>query len=247
MFTTTPPNLDRRQTASASIPTTSYQACTWLGHCLGATCASYDDCDNDWICANKVCSPCCETQDSLDTTAFPTPTREITNDTAGGSTTSSKGLSTGAAIGIGIAIAAVLIAMAGGIAFWIWRARRKRNAAIITPTDRSVELQSDAQDISTGDQKQIITSEPRAELPAQVKPTELSSNQLFELEGDAGDELNGHNETYQSTMMSSASVSPSHQRRFEEYTLSPDASTEGQISFSPVSETYLTSLHTRKS
>ncbi|ORY16608.1 hypothetical protein BCR34DRAFT_96544 [Clohesyomyces aquaticus] len=48
-----------RQTASAPPSSTSYQACTWFGHCLGATCKTNDDCDNDWICEDSKCSPCC--------------------------------------------------------------------------------------------------------------------------------------------------------------------------------------------
>lgn len=30
--------------------------CTWIGHCLGDNCATYDDCDRDLICVNSRCA-----------------------------------------------------------------------------------------------------------------------------------------------------------------------------------------------
>ncbi|KAH7041147.1 uncharacterized protein B0I36DRAFT_344776 [Microdochium trichocladiopsis] len=30
--------------------------CAWQGHCLGCSCATFNDCDEDFICTNGVCS-----------------------------------------------------------------------------------------------------------------------------------------------------------------------------------------------
>jgi 3D (Asp-Asp-Asp) domain-containing protein len=38
------------------VDTTPVGSCAWIGHCLGDTCASEDDCDNDWVCTGGVCS-----------------------------------------------------------------------------------------------------------------------------------------------------------------------------------------------
>ena len=43
-------------TVDTSVPTDSASDCTWIGHCLGDTCSTNDDCDGSWICTSGICS-----------------------------------------------------------------------------------------------------------------------------------------------------------------------------------------------
>jgi len=36
--------------------TTTTATCNWIGHCLGDFCQNENDCDNNWVCTDGVCS-----------------------------------------------------------------------------------------------------------------------------------------------------------------------------------------------
>ncbi|KAF2177648.1 hypothetical protein K469DRAFT_719571 [Zopfia rhizophila CBS 207.26] len=209
------PYPERRQMTTMAPPTTSQQACTWPGHCLGATCNSNDDCDNDWICANKVCSPCCETSSPTTSTAA--------SASASAALKPHQGLTTGSTIGIGVSIVGFL-AVVTGIAFWIWRMRRRKtqNDLWEAPTNEHANIELDASSAFTEDRKQLVGNESCAELASMTKPGELSSVELVELEGDYGRQD-------QATDMQKPPITKPLEVA--------DAKIYGQLRFSPVSET----------
>ncbi|KAK0123521.1 hypothetical protein ONS96_010503 [Cadophora gregata f. sp. sojae] len=45
-------------TTTAKPPTATCAACTWTGHCAGASCATADDCDGDLVCTGGTCGGC---------------------------------------------------------------------------------------------------------------------------------------------------------------------------------------------
>ncbi|KAK1770176.1 hypothetical protein QBC33DRAFT_603324 [Phialemonium atrogriseum] len=63
------------------------------------------------------------------TEPFTTSTATNTSSASPSSSSSSGGLSGGAAAGIGVGVALGVIALAGGIGFWVWRRRKARKAA----------------------------------------------------------------------------------------------------------------------
>jgi hypothetical protein len=183
---------------------------TWLGHCLGASCKTFDDCDNDWICVNNVCSVCCETGSTSDkATNTQTTTTAITS--TGASTSPHKELSTGSAVGIGLGIVAFLAAFLG-VAFWIWRGRRRRQELPVdsTSTDRPPPL--------AGDSKHLLDNASRAEMPDSTVPAELSSVELVELEAP---EDQRSKDTHVLPVTVPAEATSRQRYHFQEYETSP--------------------------
>ena len=50
------PQATATEDINAVIATAAVTACTWLGHCLGDPCSTYNDCDQTWICVNNKCA-----------------------------------------------------------------------------------------------------------------------------------------------------------------------------------------------
>ncbi|KAF2112171.1 hypothetical protein BDV96DRAFT_171139 [Lophiotrema nucula] len=237
----------RQSTAAPS--STTFAPCTWPGHCLGAACASNDDCDNDWICVNKTCSPCCD--DSAETgtssvtstrpsskasgtqtistfkesTATSTVTSTSTTQSATATNGDHKGLTTGSAVGIGVGIVG-LMAILVGVGFWLWHRRRTK--------PRAWEMSADAQPRNTSsrasDKRHLVDTSSRnvsrGELDASVKPTELSSVELVELEGDSArkrqQEFSSSRKSLIQIPEQAVPGGRSPQYRFEEYEVSRD-------------------------
>ncbi|KAF2798407.1 hypothetical protein K505DRAFT_106686 [Melanomma pulvis-pyrius CBS 109.77] len=262
MSTTASPNVSRIQTTASSIPTTSYSACTWLGHCLGASCTTNDDCDQDWICVSKVCSPCCDDSGgpSSSVSVNPLPTATTTTTT----TVKPHRLDTSAAIGIGVAIV-VFVILGAGLGFWTWRIRRgaQRHVWEAPGNNEQSGPQADTTDSGTfaDDQNRLVGIVSREELPCPIKPAEIASVELMELEGDSSyktanvvqnlQRMPSPSKSIQKEAPPIALVTPEqavpHQRsptfRFEEYRSSPSTSVPGKLQFSPITE-YAPSLHT---
>ncbi|KAF1998666.1 hypothetical protein P154DRAFT_577774 [Amniculicola lignicola CBS 123094] len=100
-----------------SLATTTFMACSWEGHCLGDVCATNDDCDNDWICVNKVCSPCCNTSlaftPPISTRSTPSiRTRSATSLAPSRATESPQHSSGTTALGLGASVTATTTAAA---------------------------------------------------------------------------------------------------------------------------------------
>ncbi|KAF2277841.1 uncharacterized protein EI97DRAFT_441131 [Westerdykella ornata] len=230
MTTTSPIGLAPIRTTTASISTTTYQPCTWRGHCLGAACFTNEDCDNDWVCRNKVCSPCCESDvaSPSSTSVSPTATLPATGDHL-------NQLGTAGAVGIGIGIVA-LVSATIGIACWLWRRRRRKPSirsapSLTSTTPSSLQRPRSASD----DRKRLIgrRSHGELELDAPQKPGELESIELLELEGNH--EWPIPNSTYKPPIVVPQRTVARQRYRFEEYEISPEALTRGELSFSPVS------------
>jgi len=217
---------------STSAPSPSSQACTWLGHCLGATCTTNDDCDNDWICQNSVCSLCCGTQ-------FATPSPS----TSAASASSGKGLSTGSAIAIGVSIP-VLLTILVILGFLLGR-RRRRSAARSLPrrqsTFKTAGNRSESAGPTADDRRLLEKSHSAIELSCSAARSELSSTELVELEGDHGKVYPPGSDMRKAPIAAPPSVRshphPQRRYRFEEYTISPDIQSPGNFTFSPVSPT----------
>lgn len=224
-------SLQLQQTTMAlTSATTSVQACTWSGHCLGAPCTSFDDCDNDWICVSNVCSPCCATGDNSPTpSATPGPTTST-------SATSSHKLSTGAAVGIGVGIV-VLLAIVAGITAWLWHVRRRPKSEDAPSPTEPQTYPSDP--LPEDDRKHLLTFKHRSELSAPSKPVEPDSVELVELEGDQGKSPpDPNNDNRKHPIAISEQTTRSPQFRNTEYSLSPEGETpvRGNMTFSPVSD-----------
>ncbi|KAF2729418.1 hypothetical protein EJ04DRAFT_556129 [Polyplosphaeria fusca] len=187
-----------RQAVSEPLPTTTFAPCTWEGHCLGASCGTNDDCDNDWICVSELCSPCCEvavpsslvsatTSKSLPT--HPTHTTPSLAPAASATSESHKGLTTASAIGIGVGIVGAL-AIAVVVALWVWYTRRKSRRTQVSPSESRPTLgPSPYSSSSLPSDRKLLVDTPshhgiRSELECPAKPMELSSVELVELEGD---------------------------------------------------------------
>ncbi|KAF2470979.1 uncharacterized protein BDR25DRAFT_314152 [Lindgomyces ingoldianus] len=232
MSSVVPMNLLIRETTATSLPTTTHQPCTWLGHCLGATCSTNNDCDNDWICVNKKCSPCCEgSTETVSSTGTAT---------TAATTQPHHGLSTTTAIAIGVAIV-VFLAVGVGFGFWVLRLRRPRhNPTWETPANNSARFESSIPSTYPEDQKRLVGNESPAELAVLSRPMELSSIELVELEGDPGREgqqisiMDKHPLTIPPQVQAGPRQRSPHYR-FEEYQVSPEVHTPGQLRFSPVS------------
>lgn len=181
---------------------TTFAACTWSGHCLGASCASNDDCDNDWICANKICSPCCETHSTsaqvttqtvtasapgtpssathpsaFPSSVVPSPTTSPPATTSG---SSNGGLSTVAIIGIGVGggLFALLLV---GVGLWLCRGKKRTSILVEAPdSNRRVELDG-ADQYGDGERKRPFAT-GAAELTSDTSPTELQAVELAELD-----------------------------------------------------------------
>ena len=143
---------------NAALSTTSQPACTWIGHCLGDSCKTDNDCDNDWICPGGTCSPCCET------------------------TTPHHGLNTAGAVGIGVAIPAFLAIMLG-IAYLVWRAYRKNRSG---PTPTETPGKTDLPTKSLRMQPSELSGDNTlcAEMASSSNPVEADTIELVELEGN---------------------------------------------------------------
>lgn len=259
MSTTTPPNVSRIQRTTSSIPTTSYSACTWLGHCLGASCTTNDDCDQDWICASKVCSPCCDDSSGLSSSVFVNPLP-----TATATTSKPRRLDTSAAIGIGVAIV-VFVILGAGLGFWTWRIRRGVQRHVWEAPANNERFRSQADTMGSGtfadDRNRLVGIVSREELPCPIKPAEIASVELMELEGDCGHQTANDIQKLRRVPSSSKSVQKaappialatpeqavprqrSPKLRFEEYGVSPSTSVPGKLQFSPITEN-APSLHT---
>ncbi|KAF2246668.1 hypothetical protein BU26DRAFT_50971 [Trematosphaeria pertusa] len=221
MSITIPPPFHLRQATAAPSASTSFAACTWAGHCLGDSCASNDDCDNDWICVNRVCSPCCETQSTTTSTSAATSQGK-----------SDKGLDTAAAIGIGVGIVAFLIlCVAAG--FWIWLRRRKRSAA----NEAANAHGPGSNPYGTGsfptdsDRKRLFetTGSSRAELPCSSQPAELSTVELVELDASS----RPHTQKYPVPPPDQVATPTAPRYRFEEYVPAGNH-VPGQWTYAPV-------------
>ncbi|KAF2681022.1 hypothetical protein K458DRAFT_392256 [Lentithecium fluviatile CBS 122367] len=238
-ITTQPGILIASTTHTFPTASTTYTACTWPGHCLGASCHSNDDCDNDWICSNLICSPCCETLNTSSATVSPTPSQS--------ESASGGGLKTTTAIGIGVGAAAVVI-ICMAVGFWICHKRRKRRKLVEAPDTQRIESELEGIDhfATDGEHKRLFAT-TTAELPCPTVPTELHSVELVELEGsvipereleDGGDSAPDSSDAEGDHFLprpEQVATLRSRQARFEEYTISPDHLTPHQWNFSPVS------------
>lgn len=186
-------------TTSRPKSTATQAVCTWEGHCLGDTCSSENDCDNDWVCANSTCRTCCNTdaeptfvstQSLPSTTADPTTTPTPSpNSSIGTSPTASataqaasNGLSTGAAAGVGVgSAAAFVICLVGGVLFFKRRRKAKQNNTHELETVPAMYRDDD-------DRKELYRHQATQELPTRHPPAELSAVEFAELQGsDVGD------------------------------------------------------------
>ncbi|RFU29037.1 hypothetical protein B7463_g7309, partial [Scytalidium lignicola] len=46
------------KTTTTSTPASTCAACSWTGHCIGASCSTEDDCDGDLTCTSGFCGGC---------------------------------------------------------------------------------------------------------------------------------------------------------------------------------------------
>ncbi|KAF2259797.1 hypothetical protein CC78DRAFT_585562 [Lojkania enalia] len=246
MSATSPPNLiTSRAILTASTPTTTYAACTWEGHCLGAACSVNDECDNDWICVNKVCSPCCDdsaetgiTSTALSATTAPAPSTTTTD--------RPFKLTTGSAIGIGGGIVGA-IALLVGIGFWVWHRRRRRLGTGLWDTSASNQPTLPRVDIAesfASDQKLLASGgsrgDSRGELEAPINPTELYSVELVELDGEGVRKEQSYSTDIRQKPITAPEQVVARQRspqyQFEEYGMSQEDSTLRPILHSPAPE-----------
>ena len=210
---------------NAALSTTSQPACTWLGHCLGDSCKTENDCDNDWICPSNTCSPCCET------------------------TTPHHGLNTAGAVGIGVAIPA-LLAITLGIAYLVWRACRKNRSDPTrqTSTETSGKTELPARSLWMRPTELPGDNTLRAEMTGSSNPVEADTIELVELEGDyypakCKGKTDPVPEVYEPPItITTFQDLPAHQpmpvsrRRFEEYFVSLESQSPVPFRRSPVSD-----------
>lgn len=198
---------------NAALSTTSQPACTWLGHCLGDSCKTDNDCDNDWICPSNTCSPCC------------------------GTTTPHHGLNTAGAIGIGVAIPAFL-AITLGIAYLVWRACRK-NRSDPTPqtsTETSGKTELPARSLQVRPTELPGDNTLRAEMIGSSNPVEADTIELVELEGDyCPAKCKGKTDPVPVDLPAHQPM-PVSRRRFEEYLVSLESQSPVPFRRSPVSD-----------
>ncbi|KAF2812951.1 uncharacterized protein BDZ99DRAFT_460279 [Mytilinidion resinicola] len=244
-------------TPYTATPSATQAACTWLGHCLGDPCVTENDCDNDWVCSNKICVPCCLTgaPTSTDTTI---PTTAIATSSTTSSTSTSvpqRGLTKANIITIGVAgpVGVAVIAMA---IYLIWRARRKRKGrqhAWNNPANTfgKAELDTTNPGAATSATKyphELVVEEPPIEMPESTSPRDPDAIELVELEGDVSYQGKGDrralpphiNEVYNPISDTEQPHLPLHRlspraRRFEEV-VSPDTVSLGQRRASPASD-----------
>ncbi|OCK77328.1 hypothetical protein K432DRAFT_428090 [Lepidopterella palustris CBS 459.81] len=217
---------------NATLSTTTTAACTWLGHCLGDSCTTNEDCDNDWVCQSRICIPCCGTG-----TPTPSPNQE-------------HSLSTATAIGIGVAIPAC-VAVIIGILYLVWRGRRRKRqqSAWEAPENSFGKVELDTTGV------EISSRKHRAELGEEILPAELADSthaveadtiELVELEGDVGSfsqrrhdpiiEVKDLNEQAFHTEGLLAHYRSLPSAHFEEHLVSPESQSPNQSRRSPVSD-----------
>lgn len=242
-----------RQTTLVPSASTSIATCTWPGHCLGDTCQSEDDCDNDWVCSEDRCSPCCESSAEEDSStsslhstfaSLSTSTATTTAAVSTTSTTSStatateeasgSGLDTASSIGIGVGV--VVFVILGVVAgFWIWTRRRKGQGPFEAPDTHRPHFDSygaSTLDVNS-DQKKLMRG--TAELPCPTHPAELSSIELVEL--DSGSTSQGKHSDNRNNIegvmdtrkdfVASSEPARSPRYRFEEYSIAQDDRASG--------------------
>ncbi|KAF2450757.1 hypothetical protein P171DRAFT_427073 [Karstenula rhodostoma CBS 690.94] len=181
-----------KQTRTASRTSSATEAvCTWEGHCLGDSCSNENDCDRDWVCANKTCRTCCVTESeptffstfsasdltsttsSSSITSFSATASPTSSATSAPTQESSGGLSTGAAVGIGIGGAALLITCIVGV-WWFFIRRKKGTQAYELAAPSSYK----------DDRKELYQATGQVqELPTRHPPVELHATEIAELQG----------------------------------------------------------------
>ncbi|OCL09799.1 hypothetical protein AOQ84DRAFT_13059 [Glonium stellatum] len=210
---------------NAAISTSSQPACTWLGHCLGDSCKTENDCDNDWICPSNTCIPCC------------------------GTTTPHPGLNTADAIGIGVAIPAFL-AIILGVAYLVWRTRRKNQLTSTrqTPANTFGKSELPAKSLQMRPTELPGDNTLPVEIMSSANPTEADTIELVELEGNYyPNKHKGENSSVSELCEAVITTTtprdlPAHQpmpmprRRFEEYLVSPESQGLVPSRRSPVSD-----------
>lgn len=227
----------------AASPPSSQLPCAWKGHCLGASCNTNDDCDNDWICTNRICSPCCEVT-----------TPSSTSTSLNSSTSTSlppQGIKPGLAIGIGVSIP-LFIGIICALVFLILRGRRRKayGPAQGIFLEKRANDSPGRRDAIAEDQRPIMPAQAhfRAELASPSQATEIWSTELAELEGDFHSGRQSVGSMSKSAIRDALDlVEPRRSARgyrFEEYVVSPNTCVQGELSFSPVSETSTISLRT---
>lgn len=201
-----------------------------MGHCLGSPCSSWDDCDNDWVCKEGICSPCCLTgfgqssrpTASVSTTSSATASSNTATSTSSGNTPPAEGLSTGVAVGISVAVVFVVgVFVVFGI--WMFFKRRRRDQPTWTPPSGGQPApyhSTQAVGGSLDDHKRLVGGAP-VELAVPNRPVESSAVELAELEGDLDARVPPYDTYKPVNEPHDQSRKRATGQRFEEYVVSP--------------------------
>jgi len=158
---------------------------------LGDPCSSWDDCDNDWICLNKKCSPCCQTLATSTGTATGTTilvSAETTTATTAPVRNDHDRISTGAAVGIGLG-ATALFAVLVAIGLWLcWSHRKKRHPQEVPGPSHfpdPILYRPPSHEAEADSSRHLLEKHAhRVELHAASRPSELHNDavELYELD-----------------------------------------------------------------